>query len=191
MAIPAPDRGGAERALSDAADTLAELRLALDAVKSQVVSFDSGVPFLGSTVTSLTSPGAMALSHPLETVVYVDRPGSLLRSRGERLVVEHRDETVFRLNLRRVRQVVCVGRVGLTTPFLHRALRDGIDVVLLDEHGGPGGRLTSLDLGDPTARRAQYRFADDATAARELARWFVDGKIANMRVAAVTVRLPS
>jgi len=62
-------------------------------------------------------------------------------------------------------------------------VRDGIDVVLLDEHGGPGGRLTSLAHGDPTARRAQYRMADDPTSARELARAFVDGKIANMRVA--------
>lgn len=123
------------------------------------------------------------MSHPMETVVYVDRPGSLLRSRGDRLVVEHQDEVLFRLNLRRVRQAVCVGRVGMTTPFLHRALRDGIDVVLLDEHGGPGGRLTSLAHSDTTARRAQYRLADDPPAARELARCFVDGKLANMRVA--------
>ncbi|HUY48722.1 MAG TPA: CRISPR-associated endonuclease Cas1 [Streptosporangiaceae bacterium] len=183
MAIPVPDRGGAERALHDAAAELAVLRLDLDPVKSQVVSFDDGVPFLGSTVTATTSPGAMALSHPMETVVYVDRPGSLLRSRGDRLVVEYQSEVLFRLNLRRVRQVVCIGRVGMTTPFLHRALRDGIDVVLLDDHGGPGGRLASLAVSDPTARRAQYRLADDPPAARELARGFVDGKIANMRVA--------
>jgi CRISP-associated protein Cas1 len=182
IAIPVADRSTAERALASAAEILADLRLELDAAKSQAVSFDMGVPFLGSTLTSLTSPGAMALSHPLETVVYVDRPGTVLRSRGDRLVVEHQEEVLFRLNLRRVRQVVCIGRVGMTTPFLHRALRDGIDVVLLDDHGGPGGRLVSLAHGDATARRAQYRTADDASAARELARAFVDGKIANMRV---------
>jgi CRISP-associated protein Cas1 len=182
IAIPADDRGAAERALSDAARELDVLRLRLDPVKSQVVSFDTGVPFLGSTVTSLTSPGAMALSHPMETVVYVDRPGSLVRSRGERMVVEHQGETLFRLNLKRIHQVVLVGRVGMTTPFMHRALRDGIDVMLLDEHGGPGGRLTSLAHSDPTARRAQYQIADDERAALVLAKAFVDGKIANMRV---------
>src|SRR5215472_17426784 len=51
MAIPAPDRGSAERALKQASDALEELRLSLDPAKSQVISFDSGVPFLGSTVT--------------------------------------------------------------------------------------------------------------------------------------------
>ncbi len=183
VAIPVADRGAAEQALHEAAEVLDGLRLDLNAAKSLVVSFDSGVPFLGAVVTSITSPGVLALSHPLETVVYVDRPGSLLRSRGDRLIVEQQDKVLFKLNLRRVRQVVCFGRVGMTTPFLHRALRDGIDVVLLDADGGPGGRLTSLDLGDATVRRAQYRLADDAPAARALAGAFVDGKIANMRVA--------
>jgi hypothetical protein len=184
MAIPAPDRGCAEQALTATAETLNDLRLGLDAAKSQVVYFDTGVPFLGSLVTSLTSPGALALSHPLETVVYMGtRPGSLLRSRGDRLTVEQHDQVLFKLNLRRIRQVVCIGRVGMTTPFLHRALRDGIDVVLLDDSGGPGGRVTSLAHSDPTVRRAQYRLADDPPATRVLAAAFVDGKIANMRVA--------
>ena len=95
MAIPVPDRGGAGRALQDAAAELAALRLVLDPVRSQVVFFDDGVPFLGSTVTAATS-------------------------RGGRLVVEHQSGVLFRLSLRRVRQVVCIGRVGMTTPFPHR-----------------------------------------------------------------------
>jgi CRISP-associated protein Cas1 len=182
IAIAVTDRGSAEIALSDAAAELAELRLTLDPVKSQVLSFDDGVSFLGAVTTSLTSPGALALSHPMQTVVYVDRPGSLIRSRGDRIVVEHQGQVLFRLNFKRIRQVVCIGQVGMTTPFIHRALRDGIDLVLLNEHGGSGGRLTSLACTDASARRAQYRAADDEHASQALARGFVDGKIANMRV---------
>jgi CRISPR-associated protein Cas1 len=76
----------------------------------------------------------------------------------------------------------------MATPFLHRALASGIDVVLLGEFGGPGGRLASLESTDPTARRAQYKMAGDRPAARELARTFTDGKIANMRVALLRAR---
>jgi CRISPR-associated protein Cas1 len=182
IAIPAPDRAAAERALAAAQEALEPLRLELDPAKSRVVSFDEGVGFLGETVTATTGLGVEALSHPLEAVVYVDRQGSLLRIRGDRLVVEHQDQVVFKLNLRRIRQVVCLGRVGMTTAFLHQALDRGIDVVVLSGSGTPGGRLSSLAHSDPTARRAQYRLADDPRRALELARSFVDGKIANMRV---------
>jgi CRISPR-associated protein Cas1 len=182
IAIPVPDRGSAGMALSEAARELGELRLSLDPVKSQVQSFDAGVSFLGSVVTSQTTPGALMLSHPVETVVYVDRPGSLIRGRGDRIVFEHQGEIVFRLNFKRIRQVVCVGQVGLTTPFLHRALRAGTPGIGQHDHGGPGGRLTSLACTDATARRAQYRAAGNEHAARDLARRFVDGKVANMRV---------
>lgn len=65
-------------------------------------------------MTSLTSPGRLALSHPYQTTVYVDRPGTLLRSRGDRLLVEHGEETLFRLNFKRIRQIVCTGRVGMS-----------------------------------------------------------------------------
>ena len=179
FAIPARDRAEAEQALAEAGESLSALRLELNPAKSQVVPFDSGVAFLGTTVTSTTSPGADTLSHPTETVVYVDKDGALLRSRGDRLVVEHNGDVLLRLNFRRIRQIVCSGRVGMTTPFLHRALRSGIDRVMLDQHGGPAGRLTSLSVTDPTVRRAQYVLAGD----RGLARTLVDGKIANMRVA--------
>ena len=187
IAIPVPDRGGAEQALKDAADALHELRLEMDGGKSITGSFGEGVQFLGATVTEVTSPGAAALSHPREVSVYVDRDGALLRSRGERLVVEHQNEELLKLNFKRVRQVVCSGRVGMTTPFIQRAARDGIDVVLLDGHGGPGARIASLAHSDPTGRRAQYRVADDERAAGSLARAFVDGKIANMRVGLLRV----
>jgi CRISPR-associated protein Cas1 len=115
--------------------------------------------------------------------VYVDRQGALVRSRGDRLVVTDGEESLLRLNLRRVRQVVCYGRVGLSTAFLHKAAERGIEVVLLTKSGALGTRLVAPTSTDSQARRAQYRAAEDPRRAAGLAAGFVDGKIVNLRVA--------
>lgn len=183
FAIPTASRADAERALVSASTELEALRLELNAGKSHVASFDEGVRFLGEVTTASTINRGETLSHPLETVVYVDRQGALVRSKGDRLVVTDGDESLLRLGLRRVRQVVCYGRVGLTTAFLHRAVDRGIEVVLLTEQGSLGGRLTTPMTSDPQVRRAQYRAADDDGECRRLATALVDGKVGNLRVA--------
>lgn len=137
---------------------------------------------LGELVTASTLSAAETLSHPLETVVYVEHQGAIVRSRGDRLVVTAGDESLMRLGLRRVRQVVCFGRVGLTTPFLRKAAELGIEVVLLSEGGTLGARITAPCSTDPTARRAQYRAADDERRAVKISAAFVAGKIDNLQV---------
>jgi CRISPR associated protein Cas1 len=72
-----------------------------------------------------TLAAAEAVSHPTVTSVYVDRQGSMVRVRGDRLVVTDGDELLLRLNLRRVRQV-CYGRVNLTTAFMHPRRRAAV-----------------------------------------------------------------
>ncbi len=182
FAIPVDSRLEGERALRTAGTELEDLRLELNTGKCLVVSYDDGVRFLGETVTASTLNSAETLSHPLETVVYVERQGAYVRTRGDRLVVTDGEESLLRLSLRRIRQVVCYGRVGLSTPFLQHAAQRGIEVVLLDENGTDGARLTPLCVSDPTARRAQYRAADDSGQCRTLAAAFVAGKVSNMRV---------
>jgi CRISP-associated protein Cas1 len=182
FAIAVQSRRDGERALMSAGTELAELRLELNSGKSHVRSFEEGVRFLGETVTASTLNPAEATSHPLETSVYIDRQGSLVRARGDRMIVVDGEEPLLRLNLRRVRQVICYGRVGLTTTFLHRAAERGIEIVLLTEGGQLGSRLTAPAVSDPTARRAQYRAADDGGHCRRVAVEFVAGKIDNMRV---------
>ncbi|MBF6189445.1 CRISPR-associated endonuclease Cas1 [Nocardia farcinica] len=182
FAIPVSDRRDGERALQSAATELSDIRLELNAGKCRVLSFEEGVDFLGQTVTASTLAAAEMLSHPLETVVYVERQGAVVRTRGDRLVVTDGEESLLRLSLRRVRQVVGFGAVGFTTPFLRKAVDTGIDVVLLSENGTLGGRLSSPLTSDPTARRAQYRLADDERHCRVLAAAFVAGKIDNLRV---------
>jgi CRISPR-associated protein Cas1 len=187
FAVPVESRLGGERALRAASTELSDLRLELNAGKCHVASFDEGVRFLGETLTASTLAAAETLSHPTETSVYIDRQGSMVRVRGDRLVVTDGDESLLRLNLRRVRQVVCYGRINFTTAFLHRAAERGIEVVLLSENGTLGGRLTSPMSSDPSARRAQFRVADDEGRSRELAASFVIGKVNNMRVTLLRV----
>jgi CRISPR-associated protein Cas1 len=187
FAIPVDSRLDGERALQEAGQALEELRLELNGGKCHVSSFEDGVRFLGETITASTLAASEAQSHPIETVVYVDRQGAMVRTRGDRLVVTDGEESLLRLNLRRVRQVVCYGRVGLTTPFLHKAVERGIEVVLLDPNGGLGGRLTPPLTSDPSSRRAQYRAADSPDGAQRIAAGFVSGKVRNMRVTLLRV----
>ncbi|MGI8815024.1 MAG: CRISPR-associated endonuclease Cas1 [Pseudonocardia sp.] len=182
FAVPVQTRSDGERAITSAGTELEDLRLELNTGKSHVSSFEDGVEFLGQRTTASTMNATEARSHPLETSVYVDRQGSLIRVRGEYLVVVDGEESLLRLNLRRIKQVVCYGRVGLTTAFLHRAAERGIEVVLLTKGGSLGARLTVPCASDPTARRAQYRVADDETSSRVVAAAMVRGKIDNMRV---------
>ncbi|WP_433678304.1 CRISPR-associated endonuclease Cas1 [Nocardia sp. CA-119907] len=182
FAIPVASRVDGERALQSAATELSDLRLELNTGKCHVTPFEEGVTFLGETVTASTLSAAEMLSHPLETVVYVERQGAVVRTRGDRLVVTDGEESLLRLSLRRVRQVVGFGGVGFTTPFLHKAAERGIEVVLLSENGTLGGRLCGPLSSDPTARRAQYRTADDPRRALTLASGFVAGKVDNLRV---------
>jgi group II intron reverse transcriptase/maturase len=65
MAIPTENRADAERALLSAATELEELRLELNAGKSDVVSFEEGVRFLGEMTTASTvSRGETLLAPP-------------------------------------------------------------------------------------------------------------------------------
>jgi CRISP-associated protein Cas1 len=120
--------------------------------------------------------------HPLRGTVYVTTPGALVRSKGDRLRVEDGDTLLANLHLHRVRQVVCVGRVGVTSALIHRAVTDDIRLIWLDDTGRYAGRLATLEGGDIEVRLAQYRAAGQDRTALRLARHFVAGKITNMRV---------
>lgn len=182
LAIPAPTRAAATQALADLGEAVTAAGLELNSDKSRIVSFDEGVPFLGEVVTTAMEHRSEELAHPTEGVVYVTTEGSLLRTRGNRLVVMSNKEVALRVSLRRVRTVVCFGRVGMTTPFVHRALEQGIDVVLLDRHGGPLGALRSVSGHQANGRRAQYELLANQRRRLAFARRFVTGKLANMRV---------
>lgn len=180
IAVPVRDRVEGELALQRARDALQPLKLELDPGKSRIESFDSGVDFLGRTITSSTGVGVTETSHPVEATVYVAHPGALIRSKGDRMVVTANDDTLLRVSFRRVRQVVLVGRVGMSTPFLHQALQRGIEVTLVEESGGYAGTFAPQYRSDVEARRRQYAIGTGD--AMRIARAIVAGKMQNQRV---------
>ena len=182
FAIPVRDRPDGERAVADAQAVAATLDLRLNLGKTHVSSFDDGVTFLGQTTTASTGAGAIDSSHPLETSVYVEHPGAVVRTKGERLIVTDGDEKLASVNWRRVRQVVIIGRVGLSTPFLHRALKRGVEVVLADEGGSFVGRFAAIERSVPGVRVEQYDAARSVSRTLRIARGFVLGKLQNQRV---------
>ena len=105
-----------------------------------------------------------------------------MRTRGERVLVVDGDETLARVNWRRVRQLVLIGRVGMSTPFLHHALDRGVEVILLDDAGGYLGRVQPGERGREFDKRLQYEAAATPGDCLRLARAFVLGKLQNQRV---------
>lgn len=101
--------------------------------------------------------------------------------KGDRLRVESGDELLENVHLNRVRQVVCQGRVGVTSTLLHRFAERSLDLVWLYADGGYAARLAPLTGGHATRRLAQYGFVTDPDKALSIARLIVAGKIANMR----------
>ncbi|WP_081620581.1 CRISPR-associated endonuclease Cas1 [Nocardiopsis potens] len=183
FAIPAGSRTEAESALTTAEDVPAEWGPELNGAKSRIVSFDEGVDFLGRTVGSQDGAAGKDRASPSKATVYVTTPGALMRSRGERVRIEHGEKVLLSSGLKRIRQVVGVGRIGFSTPFLHRALRQGVELVLLDDLGRFQGRPSRALGGGVHVRAAQYEAALDGARAVGFARLFVASKPANLRTA--------
>ena len=182
FAVAATGHSEALAALHTSRSQLAELGLTLSDDKCSIRTFDEGVPFLGATVSSLSTGRAARSARPLQTSVYVVNEGGLLRSKGNRLRLERDGETVFSLSTNRVRQVVIFGRTGLTTPLIHQLLQRGIDVVFLGAKGRYFGRLQAAVAANPAVRRSQFRAVEDPERRLAIAKAVVRGKIANLRV---------
>lgn len=182
IAIPTNSEADALAALDVLNDVLATLDLALNDSKTMIEDFDHGVTFLGTT---LHAHGGMStqLERPKRMSLFVAEGGAIVRVRKGSVRVDRDQETIAAVSLSRVHQVVVQGRVGLTTPFLHEAARRGVDVVLLSDSGGYLGRLHRRRGLDPRIKRAQFTAAADPERALAIARSFVSGKIANLRVA--------
>lgn len=184
IVVPAESAAAAEAALALVAGQLADLGLSLNTGRSAVIAFADGVDFLGQRVADLgrPSPGDDHV-HPRRITMYALTDGSWMKLRGRHVRVECDGEPLSTTHLSRLREIVVGDRVNISTPLVRAAVTAGVDVVLVDGHGGYLGRLSRRRGAHLDARRAQFRVADDEARSLALAAGCASAKLANMRVA--------
>lgn len=125
-------------------------------------------------------PLAVGLDEALP--LYVQTHNARISKDGETLEIKADDQTVARVRLNEVSQVVLQGNAYLTTPALHELMRREIPVVWMTYGGWFLGYTAGIGHKNVELRTAQYRAADDGEACLKLARGWVAAKIHNQRV---------
>ncbi len=118
----------------------------------------------------------------LGRVLYVDEQGAKIKKTGQRLLVKKEEQVLQDIPLCNIDQVVLVGGVNLTTPAIKMLLDQGIPVAYLTTGGKYRGLVEPSFTRNGLLRLAQFSayFQDDLRLG--LARRFVTGKLANMRI---------
>src|SRR2546429_797043 len=115
--------------------------------------------------------------------LYLTQQDSVLRKEDERLKVTLKGEVLLDLPILKVSQVVILGRVTVTPHTVAALMGRNINLTYLTEHGRYIGRIEPAFSKNSLLRRAQYAAAFDEHRTLTLARAFVAGKLANLRVA--------
>jgi CRISPR-associated protein Cas1 len=88
--------------------------------------------------------------------------GAYLRKQGDCFLVKNEDKT-FEVSVRKVGSIMITTSAFLSTDAIKAAMDHNIDILFLDEHGDPYGRVWHSKLGSTTLiRRRQLEYADDA-----------------------------
>lgn len=91
--------------------------------------------------------------------VYLQEQGAKVSRQGRRLLVSKDDQPLLSVPIHRLRRLVIIGRIQLTTSALALLLDRGISVVLLTLRGQVRGALLPPDSPRTDIRRSQYALA--------------------------------
>src|SRR5262245_29552239 len=116
------------------------------------------------------------------STLYLTQQDSVLRKEDERLKVTLKGEVLLDLPVLKVSQVVVFGRVTVTPYTVAALMERNINLTYLTEHGRYIGRIEPAFSKNSLLRRAQYVASFDEHRTLTLARGFVVGKLANLRV---------
>lgn len=113
--------------------------------------------------------------------LYITTQGSYLARQGETVLVRVDRKPIGQLPLHNLEGIVCFGRVACSPALLGTCAERGVTISFLTEHGRYLASVRGFSHGNVLVRRQQYRHADDASVALEVARRIVLAKVANSR----------
>ena len=116
------------------------------------------------------------------STLYVTQQDAVLRKEDERLKVTHKGDKLLDLPMLKISQVVVMGRVTVTPYTVAALMERNVCLTYLTAHGRYIGRIEPAFSKNSVLRRAQYAAAFDTEQTLHLARGFVAGKLANLRV---------
>jgi CRISPR-associated protein Cas1 len=114
--------------------------------------------------------------------LYLVEQGSRLTRERRRLLITKDGETLARLAVIQVSQVIVFGNVEISTPAIKLLLDEGIEVVFLSLKGRFYGRLIGAESGHGSLRVAQVLRSQDPDFALATAQQMVRGKLHNTKV---------
>lgn len=117
----------------------------------------------------------------LLNVLYVTSPDAYLAKEGECVLVLVGEETKIRVPIHNLEGIVCFGYTGASPALMHLCAERGVALSFLSESGHFLARVSGRVNGNVLLRRKQYRMADNAEDALELAKSFIFGKICNCK----------
>lgn len=113
--------------------------------------------------------------------LYVMTPNAYVHLENDTLRIEVEREKKMQVPLHHLGSVVCFGDVMMSPGAMRRCAEDGRSVVLLDRNGRFKARVEGPVSGNILLRQAQFRKADDAAFAVEMAKAVIAGKLRNAR----------
>jgi len=113
--------------------------------------------------------------------LFVTTQQAYLYKEGESVVVKVEGENRLRLPIHTLDGIVCFGAISMSPFLMGHCAENDVAVSFMTEYGRFLARIHGPVSGNVLLRREQYRIADEAESASEIARSFLTGKLANSR----------
>lgn len=117
----------------------------------------------------------------LLNTLYITRQETYVHKERETIVIKQGDQKLGQFPALTIGNILCFGLVTVSPPLMGYCGEKGIGLSFYTEYGRFLARVQGKQSGNVLLRRTQYRLADDAVKANQIAKIIVAAKIANAR----------